>query len=88
MSESSEQRPQTVPIDHTTRTATGSMQWFLELGVRETHPITFNNQLTMFHCGQEGFADIAEKINNAKKSIDLICWGFDPGMELVRSGTT
>jgi len=49
-----------------------------------THPITHNNKLTLFICGEEGFADIAEQIKQAKESIDLCCWGFDPGMELVR----
>lgn len=51
-----------------------------------THPITHNNKLTVHICGKDGFAAIAKDITNAKESIDLVCWGFDPGMELVRNG--
>jgi phosphatidylserine/phosphatidylglycerophosphate/cardiolipin synthase-like enzyme len=39
----------------------------------------------LFICGEEGFASIAADIENAKESIDLCCWGFDPGMELIRA---
>jgi len=84
-------RKETTHIDEVTRTATASTQWLLEnrnIKGAATHPITHNNQLRIFICGEEGFADIAREILNAKESIDLVCWGFDPGMELVRSGTT
>lgn len=37
-------------------------------------------------CGKDGFAAIARDIAAAKESIDLVCWGFDPGMELDRNG--
>lgn len=85
-------RIETTHIDEVGRTATSSLQWLLEnrnLKGKATHPITHNNKLTLFICGQEGFADIAGEIAKAKHSIDLCCWGFDPGMELVRgnSGT-
>jgi phosphatidylserine/phosphatidylglycerophosphate/cardiolipin synthase-like enzyme len=53
-----------------------------------THPITHNNKLTVYICGQAGFAAIAKDIAEAKGSIDLVCWGFDPGMELVRNVIT
>jgi phosphatidylserine/phosphatidylglycerophosphate/cardiolipin synthase-like enzyme len=84
-------RKETTHIDEVTRTASASTQWLLEkrnIKGAATHPITHNNQLRIFICGEEGFADIAREIANARESIDLICWGFDPGMELVRSGTT
>ncbi|MFM2086180.1 MAG: hypothetical protein RLZZ237_1049, partial [Pseudomonadota bacterium] len=83
----STQRTETTHIDEVSRSATSSLQWLLEnrnLKGKTTHPITHNNKLTLFICGQEGFADIAGEIARAKKSIDLCCWGFDPGMELVR----
>nr|WP_315212096.1 phospholipase D-like domain-containing protein [uncultured Duganella sp.] len=80
-------RRETTHIDEVCRTATSTVQWFAEMRNRKghaTHPITHNNQLTMFICGEEGFADIARQIKLAQKSIDICCWGFDPGMELVR----
>ncbi|MBB5606967.1 MULTISPECIES: phosphatidylserine/phosphatidylglycerophosphate/cardiolipin synthase family protein [unclassified Janthinobacterium] len=83
----STKRIETTHIDEVSRSATSSLQWLLEnrnLKGKATHPITHNNKLTLFICGQEGFADIAGEIAKAKKSIDLCCWGFDPGMELVR----
>jgi phosphatidylserine/phosphatidylglycerophosphate/cardiolipin synthase-like enzyme len=83
-------RIETTHIDEVGRSATSSLQWLLEnrnLKGKATHPITHNNKLTLFICGQEGFADIASEIAKAKKSIDLCCWGFDPGMELVRGNS-
>ena len=72
-------------IDLVTRTATLTVQWFCELD-HKRHPITFHNQLDIYMCGQESFAAIANDIAAAQDSIDLVCWGFDPGMELVREG--
>jgi phosphatidylserine/phosphatidylglycerophosphate/cardiolipin synthase-like enzyme len=77
-----------VYIDEVTRKAKGSLQWFLDK-LNEpngaTHPITHNNQLEVFICGEKGFASIAADIEKAESSIDLCCWGFDPAMELVRA---
>ena len=83
-------RIETTHIDEVGRTAASSLQWLLEnrnLKGKASHPITHNNKLTLFICGQEGFADIAGEIARAEKSIDLCCWGFDPGMELVRGNS-
>ena len=35
-------------------------------------------------CGEEVFARIADDLNAATRSIDIITWGFDPGMVLKR----
>src|SRR5450830_1479308 len=83
-------RIETTHSDEVGRSATSSLQWLLEnrnLKGKASHPITHNNKLTLFICGQEGFADIAAEIARAKDSIDLCCWGFDPGMELVRGNS-
>ena len=83
-------RIETTHIDEVGRTATSSLQWLLEnrnLKGKASHPITHNNKLTLFICGQEAFADIAGEIAKAKHSVDLCCWGFDPGMELVRGNS-
>lgn len=76
-------RIETTHIDEQARTAASTIQWFAE-NRHATHPITHNNRLKVFICGEEGFGDIARQIEGAKESIDLICWGFDPGMELQR----
>lgn len=86
----STKRIETTHIDEVGRTAASSLQWLLEnrnLKGNASHPITHNNKLTLFICGQEAFADIAGEIGRAEKSIDLCCWGFDPGMELVRGNS-
>jgi phosphatidylserine/phosphatidylglycerophosphate/cardiolipin synthase-like enzyme len=81
-------RTEKVHIDELSCKATSTVQWFLE-NRSKTHPVTHNNELEVFICGEKAFADIAEKIKAAKQSIDICCWGFDPGMELVRNeGTT
>ena len=77
-------RTEKVHIDELSCKATSTVQWFLE-NRSATHPVTHNNELEVFICGQNAFADIAEKIKAAKHSIDICCWGFDPGMELVRN---
>ncbi|QBE65499.1 phospholipase D-like domain-containing protein [Pseudoduganella lutea] len=80
-------RVETTYVDATTGSARCTVQWLLEnrnLKGKTTHPITHNNKLTMFICGEEGFRDIANEIRNAQCSIDICCWGFDPGMELER----
>lgn len=38
-------------------------------------------------CGEKVFGQIAKDIAAAKRSVDIITWGFDPGMVLER-GTT
>ncbi|MBB3222773.1 phospholipase D-like domain-containing protein [Pseudoduganella umbonata] len=81
-------RTETTYVDARTGTGRCTVQWLLEnrnLKGKTTHPITHNNKLTMFICGKEGFQDIAKEIRNAKGSIDICCWGFDPGMELERT---
>jgi phosphatidylserine/phosphatidylglycerophosphate/cardiolipin synthase-like enzyme len=77
-------RVEATHIDEVTRKATSTTQWFAERS-HSTHSITHNNRLEVFICGEEGFRDIAKEIAQAVETIDLICWGFDPGMELVRN---
>lgn len=80
-------RVETTHVDEVKRSAACSVQWLPELPMPSGNLLrstSHNNRLKMFVCGQEGFAAIAESIKAAKESIDLICWGFDPGMELIR----
>lgn len=77
------QNPQTVYIDERSRKATLTKQWFLEKSL--SHPIRTGNTLQAFIGGEEGFAAIAADIEAARQSIDLVCWGFDPGMALRRA---
>ncbi|HBI70049.1 MAG TPA: phospholipase [Massilia sp.] len=83
-------RTEQVHIDEVSGKATSTIQWFAEEKNKKgnaTHPITHNNKLSVHICGRDGFAAIAKDIAEAKESIELVCWGFDPGMELVRKGS-
>jgi phosphatidylserine/phosphatidylglycerophosphate/cardiolipin synthase-like enzyme len=73
----------TTHIDTTKRVAHCTVQWFCERD-QTKHPITFHNQLDIFMCGQQAFSEIARDIACAQSTVDLICWGFDPAMELIR----
>jgi phosphatidylserine/phosphatidylglycerophosphate/cardiolipin synthase-like enzyme len=65
--------------------AISSGQWLLE---QPDDPRKWQrNNLDVKICGEEGFTAIAQDIMTARHSIDIICYGFDPAMELVRHGT-
>ncbi|KWF27480.1 phospholipase [Burkholderia diffusa] len=76
--------PVDIAIDEAGRKAHGAVQWLLEK--RESIPITYGNALKFVICGEEGFKEIEKDIRNARSTVDIVCWGFDPGMELVRTG--
>ena len=79
----------TVYIDEVSCRASATVQWLLEGADHDgTHPITAHNVISLFICGQEAFAAIAADLEKARSSVDLVCWGFDPGMELVRTPGT
>ncbi|REG61378.1 phospholipase D1/2 [Paraburkholderia sp. BL6669N2] len=77
------QNAATVAIDEQGRKAQSSAQFFLETDPRVKK--YYGNQLDFKICGEEGFRSIAKDLNDAKESADIICWGFDPGMELDRT---
>jgi phosphatidylserine/phosphatidylglycerophosphate/cardiolipin synthase-like enzyme len=82
-------RPETTYIDEQNRIAYGELQWLLEYGLKddEMHYPTTGNAMEVLIGGEMGFAKIATDIAKAEDSIDIVCWGFDPAMELVRFGT-
>jgi len=61
-------------------------QWYLPNREQAGYPICNNNQLDLYICGEQGFRAIAHDIERAEHSIDIIVWGFDPAMELIRTG--
>jgi phosphatidylserine/phosphatidylglycerophosphate/cardiolipin synthase-like enzyme len=79
------QKKSTVPMCLATRTATGSAQWLLEQeGDDGKTPVLHHNNLRLCICGEETFEQIAADVRKARHSIELVCWGFDPAMELTR----
>ena len=78
--------PQRVCIDETRRIADLTIGWLLENEhAARSHPIRPDNELDVRICGEDAFAQIARDIEAARSTIDIIAWGFDPAMELVRS---
>jgi len=82
MTDPKTQNPSTVHLDECRRIADLTVQWKLEDDA--DHPVTAHNELDVLICGEEAFKRIAQDIEKAKDSIDIVCWGFDPGMELER----
>ena len=79
--------PQTSEISTDLCRAQSAWQWLLEQrgeGVTSGTQLTPDNVLQILVCGQDAFNKIASDIQSAKKSIDLVCWGFDPAMVLDR----
>jgi len=67
--------------------AQGSLAFFLEKNCyKDAPPITHNNIVNFYMGGESGFMQLLEDLNHAKETIDICCWGFDPGMELDRTG--
>jgi len=60
-----------------------SSRWYLD---NSNYKQRNGNKLTPYFSGQEVFAAIAKSIKEAKQSIDIVCWGFDPAMPIVREG--
>ena len=61
-----------------------SSRWYLD---NSNYKQRNGNKLTPYFSGQEVFAAIAKSINEAQKSIDIVCWGFDPAMPIIREGS-
>lgn len=80
--------PSSVPLSLRKRSATATAQWLLERAEDSNSPIYHANQLEVLICGKEGFARILQDIRRARHSVEIICWGFDPAMELERNGDT
>lgn len=59
--------------------------WFIRAPYRVYGP-RYGCDLEPMICGEHVFASIAKDLENAKHSVDIITWGFDPGMVLVRNG--
>ncbi|MDP9603232.1 UNVERIFIED_ORG: phosphatidylserine/phosphatidylglycerophosphate/cardiolipin synthase-like enzyme [Variovorax paradoxus] len=81
------QQKSVVPISESQRSTMGSAQWLLEKPEDAKTPVYHANNLDLFICGEDAFNQIAADLKSAKDSVDIICWGFDPAMELTRNGT-
>lgn len=60
--------------------------WFVNLP-NPVYYVRYRCHLEPLICGEEVFGKITEDLKNARHSVDIITWGFDPGMVLVRGST-
>src|SRR5688500_18311707 len=58
-----------------------TMPW---LSQKSKYPPRAGNVVQPLINGQRAFAAVHEALSSAKKSIDIISWGFDPSMRLMR----
>lgn len=60
-----------------------ALEWFASNG---SYPRRPNNYILPLVNGQQAFTTVAGAIKKAKKSIDIISWGFDASMRFERPG--
>jgi phosphatidylserine/phosphatidylglycerophosphate/cardiolipin synthase-like enzyme len=73
----------TVPIPHGQCRADVTPRWFVCDSEYHPHLATYRPLVN----GKEAFEDLYRAIEAAKKSVCIICWGFQPSMYFVRDGT-
>ncbi|TLP73597.1 phospholipase [Pseudomonas nitroreducens] len=73
----------TVPmaLQHT-RTATATSPWF----VQDTEYAPMATRYRYLINGETAFTAVHQAIAAAEKSVDIICWGFQPSMYFIRDG--
>ncbi len=71
-----------VPILTSQRTATITPPWFVDKSEYTPKIASFKTLVN----GQEAFGDLYRAIDAAKKSVCIVCWGFQPSMYFVRDG--
>lgn len=73
----------TVPYNcNVGNSVTCSTKWWLDGSEYSVLDCTYE----LLICGEEAFGALYRAIAKAKKSVCIICWGFQPSMYLVRNG--
>ena len=60
--------------------------WFVRVPKQVYYP-RYRCSIEPLICGEEVFGRIAKDLLTARHSVDIITWGFDPGMVLVRGSS-
>ena len=71
-----------VPVLRGTMTAKVTSPWFLDKSEYEPEQGTCKLLIN----GKEAFGAVYKAIEGAKKSVCIICWGFQPSMYFIRDG--
>ena len=73
-----------VPIQRGENRATTTPPWFVNCS-------EYSPKLASFELlvnGERAFDAVYRAIDSAKKSVSIICWGFQPSMYFIRNGST
>ncbi|UJB31697.1 hypothetical protein [Chromobacterium sp. Beijing] len=65
------------------RTVQAHASWFI---CDTEYPPDFANYTPLVN-GERAFAAVHQAIANAQRSVDIVCWGFQPSMHFVRVGS-
>jgi len=71
-----------VPVLRSQMSCTITPPWFVDGSEYHPHQGTFKLLIN----GEAAFKAVYEAIEKAKKSVCIICWGFQPSMYFVRDG--
>lgn len=63
-----------------------SSPWWVRTSKHGTYPPRHACELNPLVCGEDVFRHIHDDLLKAQHTVDIITWGFDPGMVLVRDG--
>src|SRR5574343_2005931 len=72
----------TVPVQRGQKMCMATPPWFVDGSEYEA----LNGSFTLLINGQEAFGAVHRAIASAKKSVSIICWGFQPSMYFIRDG--
>ena len=72
-----------VPVQSGKDTAAITPQWFVNKSEYQPHLATYRPLIN----GEEAFGEVYRAIAAAKKTVCIICWGFQPSMYFVRDAT-
>lgn len=61
-----------------------SLPWWVRTSKHKTYLARHHCRLEPLICGEEVFKRIHNDLLDAQRSVDIITWGFDPGMVLIR----
>lgn len=61
-----------------------SLPWWVK-STERTYPVRHGSRLEPLICGEAVFKQVEIDLRQSMSTVDLISWGFDPGMILTRS---
>jgi phosphatidylserine/phosphatidylglycerophosphate/cardiolipin synthase-like enzyme len=64
-----------------------SLPWWVRTSKHKSYVARHHCRIEPLICGEDVFGKIQKDLLAAQRSVDIITWGFDPGMVLVRGGS-